>query len=112
MSGEKILLGFVETNTENQAVCKKFINEFKDRGLRMDHEILFIIDGAKGLVKGIKDAMGKKALIQRCQWHKRENVVSYLDKKIKRPSVVSFKRRTSYRLTIKQKRDYLRSDVS
>jgi hypothetical protein len=31
--------------------------------------------------KGIKEAMGKKALIQRCHWHKRENVVSYLNKK-------------------------------
>lgn len=81
MEGEKILLGFVETNTENQVVCKKFIEGFKDRGLKMDHEILFIIDGAKGLAKGIKAAMGKKAIIQRCQWHKRENVVSYLDKK-------------------------------
>lgn len=81
IDGEKVLLGFVETNTENHTVCKKFINGFKDRGLNLDHEILFIIDGAKGLAKGIKEAMGKKALIQRCQWHKRENVVSYLDKK-------------------------------
>lgn len=78
--GEKILLGFVETSTENQTVCERFINGFKDRGLNLDHEILFVIDGAKGLAKGIKKAMGNKALIQRCQWHKRENIVSYLDK--------------------------------
>ncbi len=39
-----------------------------------------MIDGAKGLYKGIKDVLGEKALIQRCQWHKRENVVSYLSK--------------------------------
>jgi transposase-like protein len=39
-------------------------------------------DGAKGLSKGIKEVMGNKAVIQRCQWHKRENVVSYLDKKV------------------------------
>ena len=60
-------------------VCKRFINGFKDRGLNLDHEVLFVIDGAKGLAKGIKEVMGKRALIQRCQWHKRENVVSYLD---------------------------------
>jgi transposase-like protein len=80
IDGEKVLLGFVETSTENQVVCKAFINGFRDRGLKLENEILFIIDGAKGLAKGIKDALGKRALIQRCQWHKRENVVSYLDK--------------------------------
>ena len=79
--GEKVLLGFVETDTENHAVCKAFVNGFKDRGLNLESEILFIIDGAKGLYKGIKEAMGKKAVIQRCQWHKRENVVHYLDQK-------------------------------
>jgi transposase-like protein len=48
------------------------------RGLQIDKEILFIIDGAKGLRKGIKEALGEKAHIQRCQWHKRENILSYL----------------------------------
>lgn len=81
IDGEKVLFGFVETNTENHTVCRKFINGLKDRGLNLDNEILFIIDGAKGLAKGIQETMGKKTLIQRCQWHKRENVVSYLDKK-------------------------------
>jgi transposase-like protein len=80
--GEKVLLGFIETSTENHTVCKAFLNGLKDRGLNLDHKILFIIDGAKGLAKGIKEVMGNKAVIQRCQWHKRENVVSYLDKKV------------------------------
>ena len=80
IDGEKVLLGFVETSTETHVVCKAFITGLKDRGLNLENEILFIIDGAMGLTKGIKDVMGKKALIQRCQWHKRENVVSYLDK--------------------------------
>lgn len=82
IDGEKVLLGFVETSTENHAVCKAFLNGLKDRGLNLDNKILFIIDGAKGLSKGIKEVMGNKAVIQRCQWHKRENVVSYLDKKV------------------------------
>jgi len=80
IEGEKILLGFVETSTENHVVCKQFINGLKDRGLATDNEILFILDGGKGLYKGVKEAMGDKAVIQRCQWHKRENVVSYLGK--------------------------------
>lgn len=81
IKGEKILLGFVETSTENQVVCRQFLNGLRDRGLNLESEILFILDGGKGLHKGVKDVMGAKAVIQRCQWHKRENVVSYLDKK-------------------------------
>ena len=52
------------------------------RGLKIEQEILFIIDGAKGLYKGIKAVVGEKALVQRCQWHKRENVLSYLPKNL------------------------------
>jgi len=81
LSGKKVVLGFVESGTENGTVCKEFIVNLKDRGLNIDHEILFIVDGAKGLHKGIKSVMGNKAVIMRCQWHKRENVVSYLGKK-------------------------------
>lgn len=81
MTGEKILLGFVETSTENQVVCRQFLNGMRDRGLSLENEILFVLDGGKGLHKGVRDVMGKKAVIQRCQWHKRENVLSYLDKK-------------------------------
>jgi putative transposase len=80
IEGEKVLLGFVETSTENHKVCRDFLQELIGRGLKLEHEILFVIDGAKGLHKGIRMAAGEKALIARCQWHKRENVVSYLPK--------------------------------
>jgi putative transposase len=83
MAGEKVVLGFVEASSENANVCREFVNELLARGLNCDNEILFIIDGSKGLRKGIKAALGDKAVIQRCLWHKRENVVSYLDKKDK-----------------------------
>jgi transposase-like protein len=80
ITGEKILLGFIETSTENHKVCKNFLNGLRDRGLNLDQEILFIIDGGKGIHKGISEVMGDGALIARCQWHKRENVLSYLAK--------------------------------
>jgi len=51
-----------------------------DRGLRTEDPILCIIDGGKGLYKGLKDTFGAQAVIQRCQWHKRENVLKYLPK--------------------------------
>jgi transposase-like protein len=80
LEGEKILLGFVETSTENHKVCKEFLLSLKSRGLKLDEEMLFIVDGGKGLRKGITEAAGEKAVVARCQWHKRENVVSYLSK--------------------------------
>ena len=40
--------------------------------------ILVCIDGARGLNKAVKEVFSDKAVIQRCQWHKRENVLSYL----------------------------------
>lgn len=80
IEGDKILLGFVETSTENHKVCKEFLLSLKNRGLKLDEEMLFIIDGGKGLRKGIVEAAGEKAVVGRCQLHKRENVVSYLTK--------------------------------
>lgn len=80
MTGEKILLGFTEASTENHVICKEFLNRLVNRGLRTDQDILVILDGAKGLRKGVLDIFGDKAFIQRCQWHKRENVIRHLDR--------------------------------
>jgi len=81
LTGEKVVLGFIESSSENARVCRDFMNELINRGLNTDNEILFVIDGAKGIYKGIKTALSEKAVIQRCQWHKRENILKYLDKK-------------------------------
>ena len=80
MDGRKILLGFVQTATENAKVCKEFLLGLVDRGLKYEQGLLFVIDGAKGLRKAVKDVFGELSLVQRCQWHKRENVVGYLPK--------------------------------
>ena len=80
LSGEKVILGFTQTGTENERVCSDFLQTLLERGLRMDPGLLCILDGSKGLHKAIQKVFGSQALIQRCQWHKRENVVSYLPK--------------------------------
>ena len=80
LSGQKIVLGAIESSTENGKVCRDFLVSLQDRGLHSEEPILFVIDGAKGLRKGIQTVFGKQAIIQRCQWHKRENVVAYLPK--------------------------------
>jgi transposase-like protein len=78
--GKKVLLGFVQTGTENGKVCAKFLDELIERGLRIEDGLLVVIDGGKGLHAAVK-AVGKgKAFIQRCQWHKRENVLAYLSR--------------------------------
>lgn len=78
LTGEKIILGIVETSTENYMVCRDFVRKLLERGLGVDDPILCIIDGGKGLHKGLKEVLAEQAVIQRCQWHKRENVLKYL----------------------------------
>ena len=81
MTGEKRLLGFVETGTENQTVLSSFLRSLLARGLNVSRGILVIIDGGKGLRSAVRKVFSRCALVQRCMWHKRENVVSYLPRR-------------------------------
>lgn len=78
ITGEKVLLGFVQTATENRKVCAAFLRELVERGLRVDLGLLVVTDGAKGLHAAVREVFGAAAVLQRCQWHKRENVLAYL----------------------------------
>jgi putative transposase len=80
MEGRKVVLGIVQAGTENATVLTQFLEGLLDRGLLIDEGILVVIDGAKGIRAAVKRVFGKKAEVQRCQWHKRENVVAYLPK--------------------------------
>ena len=77
--GEKVILGFIQSGTENSLVCSDFLEQLLERGLNIKNGVLCIIDGSKGLRKAIEKKFGEFALIQRCQWHKRENILSYLN---------------------------------
>jgi len=79
ITGRKIPLGVIQTTTENSTSIKGLLKNLIERGLKHEDGLLFIIDGSTGLIKAIKETFGEKAIIQRCQWHKRENVVSYLN---------------------------------
>jgi len=78
MTGQKIPLGFVQAASENSKVVYELLNGLANRGLKYDQGILVVVDGAKGLYKGVKDFLGDQVIIQRCRWHKRENILSYL----------------------------------
>lgn len=78
LQGQKVILGFVQTATENTRVIAAFLRELMARGLRITQGLLMVIDGSKGLRRGVQEVFGEAAAVQRCTWHKRENVVAYL----------------------------------
>lgn len=78
-AGEKRVLGLIQTASENKRVCAAFLRELVERGFRAPAGLLVVLDGAKGLRAAVREVFGDVP-VQRCQWHKRENVVSYLPK--------------------------------
>jgi transposase-like protein len=80
VGGRKIPLGFAEASTEHHEPVKSLLRDIIDRGLSIEEGMLLVTDGACGLHKAIRETFGDHALIQRCQWHKRENIVGHLPK--------------------------------
>ena len=80
ITGEKRFLGFVETDTESEKVLTPFLRSLVQRSLDPSQGLLVVLDGSKGLRAAVKKAFTNRALVQRCQWHKRENVVGYVPK--------------------------------
>ena len=76
IEGHKVVLGFVQAGSENGRVVKELLKDLGKRGLKHDQGMLVILDGSKGLAKGVRDYFGSYAVIQRCRWHKRENILS------------------------------------
>jgi transposase-like protein len=89
IDGKKIILGIEQIHSENGRAIEQWFDRLIERGLKFERGILFIIDGSKGIKKAIEHKFSVYALIQRCRWHKRENVVAYLDEAQK----VVFRRR-------------------
>jgi transposase-like protein len=78
-TGEKRILGLVQTASENKRVIAAFLRALGERGFPLDQRLLVVLDGSKGMHAAVREVLGDVP-IQRCQWHKRENVVSYLAK--------------------------------
>lgn len=79
LHGEKLILGTEQIHSENARAIEQWLDRLMERGLKFEEGILFVIDGSKGIKKAVEQKAGEYALIQRCQWHKKENVASYLD---------------------------------
>ena len=76
--GAKHLLGVHEGSTEATRVVRKMLSDLVDRGLDAERPRLWVIDGGKALRRAIVDLFGSHAKIQRCQEHKRRNVIEHL----------------------------------
>lgn len=81
--GIKIPLAFIQTSGENSRAIGQLLKQLKEKKFAFQYGLLVVVDGSKGIYKAVTDVFGKKAIIQRCQWHKRENVLSYLNEKDK-----------------------------
>jgi len=79
-SGYKKVLGFTQATTERAEPVVELLRDLLGRGLAFEEGILCVIDGSKGLRKAIDEVFGDRVEVQRCQWHKRKNVVSHLPK--------------------------------
>ncbi len=103
--GEKHALGLWHGATENAVVCENLVKDLIERGLDAQQPYLFVIDGSKALRKAIRDVFGKHALVQRCQEHKRRNVLGHLPQRL-HPSISKAMRdayRSSSRATAKRR---------
>jgi transposase-like protein len=79
---KKHVLGLWQGATENTAVCEGLVNDLVKRGLDSQQSYLFVIDGGKALRKAIRVVFGKRSLVQRCQEHKRRNVLGHLPQRL------------------------------
>jgi transposase-like protein len=76
--GNKHVVGLREGSTEATRVVSSLLSDLIDRGLDAQRMRLWVIDGGKALRKAIVQTFGATALIQRCQEHKRRNVLEHL----------------------------------
>jgi putative transposase len=76
--GTKTVLGIREGATENTAVVSALLSELVERGLDFSTPRLYVLDGGKALAAAVRKHAGEAALLQRCQVHKKRNVVDHL----------------------------------
>jgi transposase-like protein len=76
--GRKHILGFWQGATENATVGTALLEDLVSRGLDPSRQYLFVIDGSKALHKALHQVFGSDLLVQRCQVHKKRNVLDHL----------------------------------
>jgi transposase-like protein len=82
-AGNKHVLGLYEGATENATACKGLLNDLASRGVQTERSVLIVIDGSKALFAAVRAIFGQRAIVQRCQVHKRWNVEDHLPENMK-----------------------------
>lgn len=91
VEGHKHVLGFWQGATENHEVCEELLSDMERRGLELSKRILWVTDGGKGILKALRDRLGKKLIHQRCTIHKDRNIQRHLAKKYRKEAHRRFK---------------------
>jgi len=76
--GRKTILGIRQGATENSTVVGELLGDLLERGLDFTEPRLYVLDGGKALTAAVKKYAGESAAIQRCQVHKRRNVLDHV----------------------------------
>lgn len=76
--GRKTILGLRQGATENATVVGELLGDLLARGLDFTLPRLYVLDGGKALHAAVKKYAGAAAPVQRCQVHKRRNVLDHL----------------------------------
>ena len=76
--GRKTILGIRQGATENATVVGELLGDLMNRGLDFAELRLYVLDGGKALHAAVRKYAGESAPIQRCQVHKRRNVLDHL----------------------------------
>ena len=76
--GRKTILGLRQGATENTTVVGELLGDLMNRGLDFTKPRLYVLDGGRALQAAVRNHVGESALIQRCQVHKRRNVLDHL----------------------------------
>lgn len=84
--GRKSILGIRQGATENATVVGELLGDLMNRGLDFTQPRLYVLDGGKALSSAVKKYAGESAPIQRCQVHKRRNVLDHLTEE-QRPAI-------------------------
>jgi putative transposase len=77
-NGSKTILGIRQGATENATVVGELLGDLMNRGLDFTEPRLYVLDGGKALHAAVKKYAGQAASIQRCQVHKRRNVLDHV----------------------------------
>lgn len=95
--GRKTVLGLREGATENATVVGALLSDLVERGLEFSTPRLYILDGAKALRAAVRRHAGEAAFVQRCQVHKKRNVLDHLPEEHK--PAVKRKLQAAYAMT-------------